>query len=161
GNRLLLVSSLKASGMLFRAGAGYGSKIPALSARLRKVLSTPKNTSASGLSLLMIALFSAAPASPDFRIWTVAPDCYSNALGPTSLTLKLSWVMTISFSPAADGALVAAGTLVGCGAPVAAGALVGVPPLGWPPHAANSRPNTIDRIKPLRIVNLLWPISKT
>src|SRR5262249_7329907 len=114
--------------MLFNAGAGYGSKIPALSARLRKVLSTPKNASASGLSLAMIALLSAAPASPDFRICTLTPACCSKALSTLSLTLKLSWVMTISVFPpevAGAGAVVAARAAVGAGALVGAGAAVG------------------------------------
>jgi hypothetical protein len=46
----------------------------AANARLRKVLSTPKKTSASGLPLLRMALFSAEPVSPDFRNWIEQPQ---------------------------------------------------------------------------------------
>ncbi len=59
-------------------------------ARLKKVLSTPKKTSARGVSLLRMALFSAEPVSPDLRNSILALLASSKTAITSSLTSKLS-----------------------------------------------------------------------
>ena len=51
--------------------ATYGSKMPASSARVRNVLSTPNSASATGLSLRRIASFTITPASPGWTSLTL------------------------------------------------------------------------------------------
>ena len=88
------MSYCKSRAMLASAGDRYGWKMSQVIARLKKVLSTPNNTSASGLPLLRHALETISPASPALRNCTVALFSLSNCAMTSSLTAKLSWVMT-------------------------------------------------------------------
>ncbi len=101
---------------------------------------------------------SAAPASPDFKNWSVTPLACSNLLTTSLLRLKLSCDIIVSVWPALLGALVAAGALVVGGIVAATGALlvaalgaavaaliatvgagvVGVVAVVAPPHAAST-----------------------
>src|SRR2546428_2513514 len=73
-----LESSCNALGTVPSSGDLYGTKIPSSSARLSSVLSTPKNTSPSGLLFVRMAWFTAAPASPDGSTFTVTPVSFLN-----------------------------------------------------------------------------------
>src|SRR5574340_509636 len=84
--------------MSFRSGDVYGSKISASRARVRKVLSTPKKTSANGALRERIALLSAAPASPLLTNATDTSLAASNAWTTVLESEKESWVMTVSVS---------------------------------------------------------------
>src|SRR6478609_5817775 len=59
--------------MSARPGDVYGSKMPASSALLRNVLSTPKSTSPCGRFLVRIAVLTTLPASPFLSTLTVIP----------------------------------------------------------------------------------------
>ncbi|EKD40061.1 MAG: hypothetical protein ACD_75C00188G0001, partial [uncultured bacterium] len=70
--------------------------MPAPMARDKKVLSTPKKTSARGWSLARMAWTRAAPASPDFNKRSLTPFSRSKAATSSVLMLKLSWVIRVS-----------------------------------------------------------------
>ena len=72
------------------------------SARVRKLLSTPKKMSPSGSSLVRIAWFSAAPASPEGRILTAMPVSAVNSSRIVSDTAKLSWVTMVNVTVGVD-----------------------------------------------------------
>ena len=68
-------------------------------------MSTPKNTSPIGFDLVRITWFSAAPASPDCRIFTLTPVCFVNAASTDFDTANESWVTrVIVVADAADAA---------------------------------------------------------
>src|SRR5688500_15337761 len=78
----------------------------ASSARDRNVLSTPYRTSASGTSLVRIALLTISPASPPSRISTVTPFAASNMSTTVSEIANESWEITTSLlGGAGDGLL--------------------------------------------------------
>src|SRR5581483_8684655 len=135
-------SSWYAAGMTSAPFGLYGSNKSALSARLKNVLSTPKNTSPSGLEVpARIALFNAAPASPDLRICTIALFAVSNSFSTSSLTAKESCETTTSGvvpdeTGAAVGAVVGGADMVGA---LVDGAAVG----NAPAHAARALSNTM------------------
>src|SRR5689334_16514766 len=119
-------------------------------ARLRKVLSTPKKTSPNGFDApARMALLSAAPASPDFKIETLALLADSNCASTASLTANESCETTTSSVALDAGAVVGCvgtvGAVVGCGAIVGAtvgalvGALVGRTAVGVAPAQAAKR----------------------
>jgi hypothetical protein len=68
------------------------------------VLSTPKNASPMGFDLVRITWLSAAPASPDWRIFTLMPDCFVNAASTDFETANESWVTSVTV---VEGAAVA------------------------------------------------------
>src|SRR5439155_11369524 len=72
---------------------------PSSSARLSSVLSTPKNTSPSGLLLVRIAWLTAAPASPDGSTSTFTPVCLVNCRMTLFETANESWVMSVIVVP--------------------------------------------------------------
>src|SRR5437764_2463098 len=74
-------------------------KRPSSSARLSSVLSTPKNTSPSGLLLVRIAWLTAAPASPDGSTSTFTPVCFVNCRMTLFETANESWVMSVIVVP--------------------------------------------------------------
>src|SRR3989337_3121 len=102
----------------------------ASSARLINVLSTPNNTSASGLSFTRMARVSAWPASGCLMSFSVALLADSNSLITASLSANDSWVSRVSArGPASVGGAVGfVGVAVGC-AGVAAGWVGAV--AGW------------------------------
>src|SRR5690348_7676125 len=88
-------SSWYSAGTVESARGAYFVNTPAPSARDRKVLSTPKNTSPIGFDLVRITWFNAAPASPDCRIFTFTPVCFVNAASTDFDTAKESWVTRV------------------------------------------------------------------
>src|SRR3954469_17629575 len=72
--------------------------MPAASARLRNVLSTPKKASPSGASLVSTAWFRAAPASAFFRTFTVMPVCFVKSRSTDFETANESWVTRVTVS---------------------------------------------------------------
>src|SRR3954447_4215045 len=88
-------SSWYSSGTPSSAAGAYFSNTPASSARERKVLSTPKNTSPIGFDLVRITWLSAAPASPDCRTLTLTPVCFVKAASTDFDTAKESWVTSV------------------------------------------------------------------
>src|SRR5690606_22470184 len=107
----------------------YGTKAPESSARLRKVLSTPKKRSASGASLLRMILLSASPASPSVRICTRALCSVSNWRSTSSPMAKESCVATVS--------------VAGCGA----ASWEGATGTAWQPASATTASSKIGRIR--------------
>src|SRR5690606_8240129 len=92
------------------------------SARLRKVLSTPNKTSATGLSLVRIAWFTAPPASPAGTTSTEKPVSSTKAVKVSSVTppAKESWEMMRSVPP---GGAVASAPVVSAESPPHAAAI--------------------------------------
>ncbi len=78
-----------------RAGEVYGSNTPSSIARVAKVLSTPKTTSPSGLSLVRTSWLTSAPPSPGATIVTLMPVSSVNAASTSGLTLKESCVTSV------------------------------------------------------------------
>src|SRR5512135_209166 len=123
--------------------------MPTSSARPIKVLSTPKITSASGLSLVKIARLSAGPASASLMNLIVTLLSDSNFFKTLSLIAKASCVKIVSVrGPLGVGTAV--GTVVGIavgtevGAIVAAaGTLVGVVSVGAGAHAVINNPKIL------------------
>ena len=98
--------------MFASSGDLYGTKMPSSSARLSSVLSTPKNTSPSGLFLVRIAWLTAAPASPDGSTSTLTPVFFVNWRMTRFEALNESWVMSVivvSSEPAGADAVAATG----------------------------------------------------
>src|SRR5215831_11640127 len=65
--------------MFASSGDLYGTKMPASSPLLSRVLSMPKKTSPRGLLLVRIAWLTAVPASPDGSTFTVTPVFFVNS----------------------------------------------------------------------------------
>src|SRR5512136_1456239 len=98
--------------------------MPTSSARPIKVLSTPKITSASGLSLVRIARLSAGPASASLMNLIVTLLSDSNFFKTSSLIAKASCVNTVNVrGPLGVGAIV--GADVGTTVAAVVGAIVG------------------------------------
>src|SRR3954464_900972 len=88
-------SSWYSFGTVARAFGAYFANTSASSARERKVLSTPKNTSPMGLDLVRTTWLSAAPASPDWRIFTLMPLCSVKSASTDFETANESWVTSV------------------------------------------------------------------
>src|ERR1700759_5054384 len=88
-------SSWYSVGTVASALGVYAANTPAASARERNVLSTPKNTSPIGFDLVRITWLSAAPASPDCRIFTLMPVCFVKAASTGFDTANESWVTSV------------------------------------------------------------------
>ncbi len=73
-----------------------------------------------------MALLSARPASPDLRKRTWHPQRAWNASTTGWLTLKLSWVITVTVRPAGGGAAVGVGEAAGVAVAIGSGDGVGV-----------------------------------
>src|SRR3979411_1869371 len=99
-------SSWYSPGTWASAGGVYLVKTPAVSARLRKVLSTPKKTSPTGFDLVRITWLSAAPASPACRTLTLTPVCFVKAASTDFDTANESWVTRVIVVSAAAVAVV-------------------------------------------------------
>src|SRR3954452_645499 len=102
-------SNRYSAGTADSAGDRYSANTPACRARLRNVLSTPKNTSPTGFDFVRITWLSAAPASPDWRTFTSMPVRRSKARNTGLETANESWVTNvIVVVAAADGVVVTA-----------------------------------------------------
>src|SRR6478672_13859987 len=88
-------SSWYSSGTVDSALGAYFANTPASSARERKVLSTPKNTSPIGFDLVRTTWLSAAPASPDCKTFTVVPVCFVKAASTDLDTANESCVTSV------------------------------------------------------------------
>ncbi len=102
-------SNWRAAGTAARRSERWLWKIPASRARDRKVLSTPKSTSARGLSLVRIAWLSMAPASPARRMLTVAPLA---AVKPSSTSSEMANESCVIRTSSTAGTVVVVGAAV-------------------------------------------------
>src|SRR3990172_8020753 len=80
-------------------------------ARPRNVSSTPDRTSAIGLSLVRIAWFNIAPASPPASTWTLTPVSSAKAEKVSSVTAptKESWLRSVMVSAGGGGTTLPSG----------------------------------------------------
>src|SRR2546423_1766373 len=95
GVKRWLRSSWYSAGTPDKAAGVYFANTPASSARVRNVLSTPKNTSPTGFDFVRMTWLRAAPASPAWRTLTVIPVCRSNARNTGLDTANESWVTRV------------------------------------------------------------------